>query len=313
MLTDIIYLIGGLLILLFSGKYLVKGGAALANYFKVSKLVIGVTVVSFGTSAPELLVSLQAAFNGHADIAMGNIIGSNISNIALVLAISAIIYPIPVKSNSIKIDWPVMMGAGLILLLFSANAKLEFYEGLVFLLGLSAFIFLTIKKSRKQFLEVEELEEGLPKNIWVSIGLVLISCVGLAFGSNWLVKGAVGMAEAFHVSERVISITMIAFGTSVPELVTSGIAAFKKETDISIGNIIGSNIFNTFGVLGITGMVHPIAISQEMAQVDMYWMLGIFLALFIFILPLKGGVLRRWKGAGLLIIYAVYLYFLIRK
>lgn len=308
---DFLQLIAGLVILLYSGHYLVKGGVQLAQYLKVSRLVIGVTVVSFGTSAPELIVSLQAAVAGHPDISVGNVIGSNISNIALVLAISAIILPIPVRSNSLKFDWPIMMVASVLLYLFTINLELNFFEGLVFVLLLIAFITYSIMRSRRKDKELLlEEQKGKKLPLWQTLVILVISAIGLVFGADWLVEGASNIAIQMGVSERVISVSLIAFGTSVPELATSGIAALKKESDISIGNIIGSNIFNIFGVLGITGMVTKIPVNPNLVFFDIYWMLGISVLLFVFILPLKGGILKRWKGGLLFLVYAFYIFLL---
>ena len=305
---DFLQLIAGLIVLLYSGHYLVKGGVQLAQYLKVSRLVIGVTVVSFGTSAPELIVSVNAALAGHPDISVGNVVGSNISNIALVLAVSAMILPIPVRSNSLKIDWPIMMIASLMLYFFTINLELNFFEGLLFFVLLIVFITLSIVRSRKKdkaLLLEEKNEKLLP--LWQALVILVLSAAGLVFGANWLVEGASSIALRMGVSERVISVSLIAFGTSVPELATSGIAAIKKESDISIGNIIGSNIFNIFGVLGVTGMVTTIPVNQNLVFVDIFWMLGISVLLFLLILPLKGGILKRWKGLLLFLVYASYI------
>jgi len=312
-MLDFLRLIAGLGVLLFSGHYLVKGGVQLAQYLKVSRLVIGVTVVSFGTSAPELIVSVNAALAGHPDISVGNVVGSNISNIALVLAVSAMILPIPVRSNSLKIDWPIMMIASILLYLFTINLELNFFEGLLFFVLLIVFITLSIIRSRrkdKALLLEEKNEKLIP--LWQALVILVLSATGLVFGANWLVEGASSIAIRMGVSERVISVSLIAFGTSVPELATSGIAALKKESDISIGNIIGSNIFNIFGVLGVTGMVTAIPVNQNLVFVDIYWMLGISVLLFLLILPLKGGILKRWKGLLLFLVYVAYIILLYR-
>jgi len=305
------YLIAGFIILLYSGNFLVKGGVSLARHYGISTLVVGVTIISFGTSAPELFVSLQAAVTGHPDIAIGNVIGSNIANIALVLGITALILPIPVKSNSIKIDWPIMMIAAILLYIFLINNVLQFWEGLLFAILLTAFLVWSIHKSRIEQLLIKEETPAPQLSKLISILLIIGSSIGLAFGSNWLVNGASQIAHNFGVSEKIISITVIAFGTSVPELATSIIAATKKETDISIGNIIGSNIFNIFGILGITSIVKPIKISFVDYANELNWMVGIFILLLLVILPFKGGKLYRWKGLILFLVYATYIFFLI--
>ena len=304
------FLIVGFALLLFSGKYLVKGSVALSNRFHVSKLVIGVTVVSFGTSAPELFVSVLANFSGHPEVAMGNIIGSNIANISLVLALTALIFPIAVKKASVKIDAPFMLLVSGILFLFILNGSVSLYEGVFFLFILAAYIvFILVKSRRNNEFEDTNTSDNLP--VWQAVLLVLISTGGLAFGSRLLVNNATIIASELGVSERVIAITIIAFGTSLPELTTSAVAAFKKEMDISIGNIIGSNIFNILAVLGITALLKPIQVADKFIQVDIFWMLAISVLLFLFILPFKGGKLTRLKGFLLFAVYCVYIFFLL--
>jgi cation:H+ antiporter len=301
-------LIVGLVILLVSGDLLVRGGVGLANHFKISRLVIGVTVVSFGTSAPELIVSLNAAISGHPEIAIGNVVGSNIANIALILGITAVLLPIPVNRTSIVVDWPVMMFASLLFWWFASSAGiLQSFEGIIFVVLLIAYIVYSIKKSK----EPDSIDETKKSNsIFLSLGFILASSVGLYFGSDLLVNNAVIIATNLNISEHIISVTIIAFGTSVPELATSVIAVFKKETDISIGNIIGSNIFNLLGILGITSIIKEIPVSLNVLNNDVFWMLGIAAVLFLFIIPPKNGLLKRWKGACLLLIYFVYIYLL---
>ena len=304
----------GLVLLVYGGKYLVKGGVSIARKFKISTLVVGVTVIAFGTSAPELLVSLQAAVGGHPEIAVGNVLGSNIANIALVLALTGIILPLPVKKATIRFDWPVMMFACLLFWFFVQNNILQFYEGLTFVLLLTAYLWWSVYNSRKK---TKESGEEIPKpeyTILVSVIILVIACIGLAYGADSLVKGASQIARSFGVSERVISITLIAFGTSVPELSTSIIAAVRGETDISVGNIIGSNIFNVFAVLGITSTVKEIPVNAETFGFDTKIMLGICLLLFLFILPIKGkSIFRRYAGVLLFLGYGFYIFMLFAK
>lgn len=299
----------GFVILLASGHFLVKGGVCLAKRFKISTLVVGLTIVSLGTSAPELFVSLSAALKNHPDIALGNVVGSNISNIGLVLGLSALILPIPVRSRSVKFDWPVMMFSGVLLFLFGLDGYLNRFEGIILTTLLSAFIVFLVMRSRQANMKSRTVREIYKLSLPGAIAIVLVSSVGLMFGANFLVEGATEMAMSFNVSERAISISMIAVGTSLPELVTSLIAAMKNETDISIGNIIGSNVYNTFGILGITGIVEPLSISKEIMSYDIIWMFAFYVLLFIFILPLKGGIIHRYKGFLFLILYLIFIYF----
>ncbi|MBA3899560.1 MAG: calcium/sodium antiporter [Bacteroidetes bacterium] len=307
---DYLILILGLAILIAGGEILVKGAVAVALKFNVSILVIGMTVVSFGTSAPELLISIKAALGGHPDISMGNVVGSNIANISLILGLTTLILPISVNKDSIKIDWPIMMLASLLLYIFILNGILGPLEGVFLFLSLIIFNVWLIFKSRKENKKTV-VEEGAGLTSESTMPLlkcllfIALGCIGLLVGADWFLKGAVGIAEGFGISERIIALTVVAFGTSVPELITSVIAAIRKQTDISIGNLIGSNVFNILGILGITGMVKEINVSNEILFSDMYWMLGISLAM----LPLMyfGNKIGRLKGAFLFIFYIVYI------
>ncbi len=307
---EYLILIAGFLVLAVSGNYLIEGSVSLARHLKISTLVVGVVVVSFGTSAPELIVSLQAALNGHPDIAIGNVIGSNISNIALVLGITALLLPIPVKSNSIKIDWPVMMLSSILLYVFILNYIIERWEGAILITSIIVFIYWSIRSSRKKTENNNNIDKPKHK-LYLAIIFIIVSCIGLVFGAKLFINSSVEIARNFDISERVISVTLVAFGTSVPELVASIVAVFKKQMDISIGNIIGSNIFNVLAIIGITSIVTPISnIDKGIVNFDIFWMLGISALLFLFIIPLKGGILNRWKGLLFLIFYAVYIFLL---
>jgi cation:H+ antiporter len=308
---DYLYLLLGLVILVVGGEILVKGAVAVAYRFKISPLVVGMTVVSFGTSAPELLVSVQAALDGHPAISIGNIIGSNISNLALVLGLTTLIFPMPVRDNTIKIDWPVMMGASLLFYgAIAFDSLFNWYEGLIFVLLLVIFIYWMISKSRKENKQVAEsnhTEEigGIGK----SFVLVIAGCAGLALGAKWLLDGAVSIAAGFGISEHIIGVTIVAFGTSVPELTTSCIAAIRKQTDISLGNLIGSNLFNILAILGITGMVQEIPISEEVLSYDIFWMLGISFLILPFVL--FDRKINRVEGGILFATYLLYVFFLL--
>lgn len=299
----------GFIILVFSGEYLVRGGVCLAKDLKISKLVIGITIVAFGTSAPELSVSAIAAFKGHADIAMGNVIGSNIANIALVLAVTAIIFPISVNRQAIKLDWLIMMGASGLLYFFITDSVLDLAEGLIFVSLLLTYLIFSIRASRKVYVEGEE-EEKFDYPMWLALLLIVCASAGLAFGSTLLIDGASKIALQLGVSERVASITLIAFGTSLPELTTSMTAAFRKESDISIGNIIGSNIFNILGVLGISSIISDIQIAELTRTFDIFWMLAISMLLLLVVLFLREGKTRRSQGFILFVLYCVYIYLL---
>lgn len=298
----------GFIVLIFSGEYLVRGGVCLAKDLRISKLVIGITIVAFGTSAPELSVSAIAAFKGHAEIAMGNVIGSNIANIALVLAVTAIIFPISVNRQAIKLDWLIMMGASGLLYFFITDSVLDLAEGLIFISLLLTYLFFSIRASRKVYVEGEEEQFDYP--MWLALLLIVFASCGLAFGSTLLIDGASEIALQLGVSERVTSITLIAFGTSLPELTTSMTAAFRKESDISIGNIIGSNIFNILGVLGISSIISDIKISELTRTFDIFWMLAISMLLLLIVLFLREGKTRRSQGFILFVLYCAYIYLL---
>lgn len=303
---EYIKFIAGLTILVVSGKYLVQGGVSIARYFNISKLVIGLTVVAFGTSAPELIVSINAAVSGNPEIAFGNVVGSNITNIALVLAFTALLIPIPVHKNSLRFDWPMMMLASVLLYVFILNDKLDWYEGVTLFVLLLIYLYFLITKSKKEPETLGDLEKVKQLSLGVSLLLIVLSSAGLAFGADFLVDGASNIAESWGVSKRVISLTIVALGTSAPELTASIIAAFKKETDISIGNIIGSNIFNIMAVLGITSMIKSIPIDHIAFSFDIIWMIFLAILLFLFIYPFKTVFLNRAEGMLLLLAYILY-------
>jgi cation:H+ antiporter len=301
-------LILGLATLILGGEFLVRGAVGVAQKFRLSSLVIGMTVVSFGTSAPELIVSVKAALGGNPEIALGNVIGSNIANIALVLGITVLIFPLPVDRNSKIIDWPMMFLASVLFYLFALNGDLSRIEGIILFAILIAFVVFLIWNSRRKsnkLLEDEEVIIPTPMQFLRSLLFLLIGLVGLYFGAEWLLSGAIDIARHLGMEERVIGITIIAFGTSVPELVTSGVAAYRKETDISIGNLIGSNIFNIMGVIGVTAIVKPIEVGANTLNIDMIWMLAIAAALLP--MMLIGKKINRFKGFLLIGTYVAYI------
>jgi cation:H+ antiporter len=312
-MSPILLLFIGLALLLGGGEVLVKGAVSIAKRMHISPMVVGLTVVSFGTSAPELLVSLQAALEGHADIAVGNVIGSNIANLALVLGCTALVLPIPVARNTIRIDWPAMMIATLMFTIAIQDGEISQVEGLVFFASLVGYIFFLFYKSRKETKTQRSeqtltglVEEKSAKGLLLDVGLVILGCIGLVFGADLLVGGATSLAQSYGISERVIAVTVVAFGTSVPELATSLIAAFRKELDISVGNLIGSNIFNICAVLGLTSIVTPIGVNQAVIDSDIYWVLGI--TFLVLVLSLHRYLIQRWKGALLVLFYLVYVF-----
>jgi len=303
-------LFAGLALLFVSGKFLVDSSVAISRRLKIPRMIIGLTVVAFGTSAPELLVSLEAAFSGYPEIVMGNIVGSNISNILLVLALTALIFPIPVPAASVKRDWPIMMGVSLLLYVFSVNGWISRVEGAVLVGLLAGYIIFSVRTARKEMSVPAVVDSGSTMKWWVAVVIFLVSCAGLAYGANLLVENVALIAKELGISTRVVSITMVAVGTSIPELATSAIAALKKETEISVGNIIGSNIMNILSVLGFTSLVSPVSVSTEIARFDIPWMLGISILLLLMMLPAARSRITRWKGLLMIIIYLLYIYLL---
>ena len=311
---SVFLVIAGLALLVVGGDFLVRASVGLSFKLKISKLVIGMTVVSFATSAPELLVSLQAALDGVSDIALGNVIGSNIANIGLVLGITAIISPLVIDRDFYKLNWPMMMLASFALYFFLKNdGVLTAIEGLVMLIALIAFLIILIRSSRKSTkANIEDIDDALAEvsNFKITAWL-LIGAAGLYFGSDWLVEGAKQLAEAVGISDYAISVTVIAIGTSVPELAASVIAALKKEKAISLGNLIGSNIFNIASVLGLTAIVKPIVVNPDTPQIlstNIFWMIAFSAVLIPLMLIPKRFEIGRLKGMLLFGAYLVFIY-----
>ena len=310
MTNNLIFLFVGLFILILGGDFLVKGSTNLALRMRLSPLVVGLTIVAFGTSSPELLVSINAALSGSPDLTMGNVIGSNICNLALVLGVSAMIRPIRVNTDSIKIDWPMTMGSSVLLYFLVREGLLKSFEGLLFIGLLIAYTVFVIRKSRKENSrynseEASQVSGALDsKHLTKDIVLIVLGCIGLFYGADWFVEGAKGLASKFGVGERVIGITVLALGTSLPELVTASIASFKDQTDLAVGNLMGSNIFNILSILGITSIIKEIEVSDVILNTDMIWMLGI--TLLILPMMIHKREVGRYEGFVLLLIYGYY-------
>ncbi|MFC0605284.1 calcium/sodium antiporter [Winogradskyella pulchriflava] len=311
---SVFLVIAGLALLVVGGDFLVRASVGLSFKLKISKLVIGMTVVSFATSAPELLVSLQAALDGVSDIALGNVIGSNIANIGLVLGITAIISPLVVDRDFYKLNWPMMMLMSFVLYYFLKNDEvLTAVEGLVMFIALVLFLIILIRSSRKLTkANLEEVDDALAEvsNFKIVMWL-LIGSAGLYYGSEWLVEGAKRLAVAVGISDYAISVTVIAIGTSVPELAASVIAALKKEKAISLGNLIGSNIFNIASVLGLTAIIKPIVVNPNTPQIlstNIFWMIAFAAILIPLMLIPKRFEIGRLKGMLLFGAYIVFIY-----
>ena len=298
----------GIFLLIKGGDWLMRASVALSFSFSIPKIVIGMTVVSFATSAPELIVSVQAALSGHPDLALGNVVGSNIANLGLVLGITAIISPINVPQSFYKTDWPMMIVSSLLFYYFIVtDSKLDAVEGAFMFVLLIFFIFYLIKFQNKTELdEKTNIEQVM--TLKKMIGYLLIGGFSLWLGSETLIKGAVSLAESMGVSERIISVSIVSLGTSIPELTASIIAIINKEKAISIGNLVGSNIFNLMAVLGITAMIHPLSVEDPgLLSNDILWMLGIsFLILPLVFLP-KSYRLSLRDGLILIVLYGLFL------
>jgi cation:H+ antiporter len=305
---DYLILLAGFVILILGGNWLLKAAVSLSLRLHIPKIVIGMTVVSFATSMPELLVSLNSALEGHPDISLGNVIGSNIANLGLVLGIVTIISTISVEKSFYKTDWPVMMIASVVLYLFIAfDGVLERYEGIILFLLLIVFLVYLLKV-QKPTVNEKILNEEEMTPIYLTLIYLVIGGIGLWGGSELLIKGAVNLASQFGVSERIIGVTIISIGTSIPELAASIVAVVKLEKDISIGNLIGSNIFNILAVLGITSMITPIHVQDPgLLTYDIIWMLVIALLTFpLVFVPVRMKL--SWKeGLILLGIYVVFI------
>lgn len=298
----------GFLLLVVGGEFIVRSSVALSLKFNISKFVIGMTVVSFATSLPELMVSVNAALNNSPSIAINNVIGSNIANIGLVLGLISILGKITVDNYFYKRDWPWMFFFSLLMWFFiSQDSVLQKYEGLILFLILIFFTLTIIKKSN--YLDFKgSIDDELLKtsNFKIFIWLI-ISSITLYFGSEFLVDGAVNLAKQISISEAVISVTIVAIGTSVPELAASLVAIAKKEEGISVGNLIGSNIYNIGSVLGITAMIKEIPIAEEIIQRDIIWMLIFALIVIVLAIIPRKNYLTSFKG---LIMFSMYLYFI---
>lgn len=306
---NFVLIIGGLLLLIFGGDWLLKAAVALSLKLNVSKVVIGLTVVSFATSAPELIVSINAALNGAADLSLGNVIGSNIANLGLVLGITLILTSINVSKSFYKTDWPVMIIASVLLYYFLWNdGIITLIEGVFLFVFLIAFLIYLLK-FQKSVVEEEELEDVETLSPIKISGFLLVGGVGLWLGSELLVNGATKLAQQFGVTERIIGITVVSVGTSIPELAASIIAVIKKEKAISLGNLIGSNIFNILAVLGITSIITPIQLNDKgLLSNDIFWMIAIAFAVLPLVFIPKSFQLNWKAGALLLLTYLSFIF-----
>lgn len=309
MITDILLIIASLILLYFGASWLVRGAGSLAFRLGITPLVIGLTIVAYGTSSPELIVSVKATMNNNGGISIGNVVGSNIFNIGIVLGFSALAYPVKIKAEVLRFDIPVMLITSVCFLFFFLDHTISRLEGIILIAG---GLFYTIYNVRKSKTETnpevkQEFQEAMPKTTrwWVNGFLIILGLGILMYGSGMLVDHAVNLARQFQVSDAIIGLTIVAAGTSMPELATSVVAAFKKQSDIALGNVVGSNIFNILIILGVSSLISPIH-APDIGLTDSLVMIGISIVL----IPLvkTGFVLKRWEAAILILLYIIYLY-----
>lgn len=310
----------GLLLLAGGGETLVRGATALARFAGVTPAVIGLTVVAIGTSLPELVVSLLAARDGRTDIAVANVVGSNIFNIVGVLGTTALVIALPVTGSAVKLEWPVMFLVSCLLVLLAGDGWLGRFEGGFMVAGFVAFTAFMVRRAREDFRQAERQAfevESTRRSLRIPVEAMVLAVIAvgggltlLVLGARALVSGAVDLARLAGISERVIGLTVVAVGTSMPEMAASLVAALRGRTDVAVANLIGSNIFNVLGILGLTALYRPVAVSPALLNSDMVWMIATAFALF----PVMwtGRSVSRGEGALLLALYAAYLFMLLR-
>lgn len=309
------YLIVGLLVLVLGAELLVRGASRLSLSFGIAPLVVGLTVVAFGTSAPEAAVSIGSVFQGNADISIGNVVGSNIFNVLFILGVAALIRPLTITQQIIKKETPLMIGVSLLLVVLLWNGFLGRLEGTLLFLGIIFYTFWTVRQSKKESKQVQQeysshFEENptqpKKKNIVLNTVFVLLGLALLVFGANWVVDGASTIARYFGVSDLIIGLTIVAGGTSLPELATSVLASFKKESDIAVGNVVGSNIFNILSILGLVGILAPqgLNVNFDLMSFDFIMMVGCAILCVPFFFT--NNRVTRLEGLGFLVIYVLY-------
>jgi cation:H+ antiporter len=308
---DLIFLALGLILLIAGANLLVKGASKISEQLGISSLIIGLTVVAFGTSAPELAVSVNSVISNQPEIAIGNVVGSNIFNVLFILGLSALITPLIVSKQLIRLDVPLMIGFSVLVWIMALNGVLSRLEGIALVIIFISYVVFLIYQGRKDHISPEP-DSKAPENKWfINILFIVVGLILLVAGSNWLVESAVSIAQKFGVSELVIGLTIIAAGTSMPEVVTSVVASIKGERDIAVGNIVGSNIFNLVCILGITAIISPLGveISESLLEFNLPVMAVVaFACLPIFF---SENLIARWEGGLLFIYYIIYTIFII--
>lgn len=313
MVLSLLLVVLGLVMLVGGGEFLVKGASGIALAARVTPAVVGLTIVAAGTSMPEMVVSVQSALAGSPGLAMGNVVGSNVFNIGAILGIAALVAPLAVVGTTLRLDWPVMMAAAVALVIMGQDLSISRIEGLILVASIVGFTWYLVQTTRSHTAPVEG--EDLPpkptlKQILLDVAAILGGVLLLSGGSTALVKGSVAIASSMGVSDTLIGLTLVAAGTSTPELATSLIAARRGQDDIAVANVVGSNIFNILGILGVTAIIAPLPVVSEILTRDNWWMLGI--SLLLFPLMWQGRRITRWKGAVLFTVFAVYMGLLIK-
>ncbi|MBK7221407.1 MAG: calcium/sodium antiporter [Saprospiraceae bacterium] len=310
-------LILGFVLLIKGADFLVDGSASLAKKYNISNIVIGLTIVAFGTSTPELIVSLIASMNGNTEIAIGNVVGSNIVNIFFILGVSATIYPLATKSNTIWKEIPMSLLAALLLWVMANDqvidgdnsSMLSRIDGIVFLAFFIIFIYYTVGIAKSDTddspeIEIQNITPGK------SFLFIVLGLAGLIIGGKWIVDGAVALAKNMGLSESLIGLTIVAVGTSLPELAASAVAAYKKQTDIAIGNVVGSNIFNIFLILGISSLIKPLPFTSG-SNIDVMVACLASIVLFVLLFVGKKHIIQKWQGLLMILIYVIYVGYLV--
>ncbi|MGE0354990.1 MAG: calcium/sodium antiporter [Gemmatimonadales bacterium] len=313
------FLVIGIVLLGIGGEVLVRGATAVARLARLSPAVIGLTVVAMGTSLPELAVSVAAALRGSPEVAVGNVVGSNIANITLVVGLTGLLAAIPVSGKVIRLEWPFMFLSSFLALLLARDGYLDQLEGGFFLVSLALFLIYVVRLARREVTpaereryagEIQQLSRGTQaRGVAINLGLVLFGVGFLVAGAQVMVLGAIDLAQAAGVSERVIGLTVVAVGTSLPEVAASAVAAYRNQTEMALANAIGSNIFNVLGILGVTALLKPVPVAHKIVTIDMWWMLALSLLLFP-AMRTRHRVAKK-EGAVLLAGYGIYILFLV--
>ena len=311
---DFLLLVAGIVLLILAGDLMVRGAAALARHWGVPALIVGLTIVAFGTSAPELVVSIQAVLGGASELASSNVIGSNIANVLLAIGLPALIIAIPTNITGVGRNSAIALAAvSLVVLMVLFGTPLSRFQGAVLFGGIVIYLLYMFRLARSgaddplldEMTELEEGESGLPANVWTSAAFVVAGIAGLIFGGDLIVTNATDLATRIGISEAVIGLTIVALGTSLPEIATVLVAAYRGQSDVALGNVLGSNIFNSFAVLGAAALTGPVVVAPEAARLDMWVMLAASIALTVFVFT--RNPIGRPVGIAFVLAYVVFM------